>query len=214
MVINVPQLSLFSADARTGGVADLAGLLCGPGQVVRFGDGSTARLSIVLADDRRADALLAECAQRDVPAELVDTPTGATVLRTAFRADLVALAGSWARGAVKAVPPSFELDGASLRIWLLGAGVDAGAIALDPQAPGTHAALQAAVARAGLTGTVHHGRGGRPVLRFAGTRKVRARLAELVGPVPPGVDPGGWPQNGSPQSGSPQSGSSVPPPPA
>ena len=171
MVINVPQLSLFSADARTGGVADLAGLLCGPGQVVRFGDGATARLSIVLADDRRADALLAECAQRDVPAELVDTPTGATVLRTAFRADLVALAGSWARGAVKAVPPGFELDGASLRIWLLGAGVDAGAIALDPQAPGTHAALQAAVARAGLTGTVHHGRGGRPVLRFAGNRR-------------------------------------------
>jgi hypothetical protein len=193
MVINVAQLSLFSAQARTGGAADLAGLLCGPGQVVRFGGGATARLSIVLSDDHRADALLAECRQRDVPAELVDTPTGSIVLRTAFRADLVALADGWARGAVKAVPPGFELDGATLRIWMLGAGVDAASIALDPQAPGTHADLQAAATRAGLVAAVHHGRGGRPVLRFATNRKVRARLAELVGPVPDGADPGGWP---------------------
>ncbi len=198
MVINVAQLSLFSAGARTSGVADLAGLLCGPGQVVRFGGGATARLSIVLADQGRADALLAECVQREVPAELVDTPTGATVLRTAFRADLVALADGWARGAVKAVPSGFELDGANLRIWMLGAGVDASAIALDPQAPGTHAALHAAATRAGLVGAVHHGRGGRPVLRFAANRRVRARLAELVGPAPAGFDPGRWPQSGQP----------------
>jgi hypothetical protein len=153
-------------------------------------------LSIVLADDRRADALLAECGQRDVPAELVDTPTGAIVLRTAFRADLVALADGWARGAVKAVPPGFELDGVSLRIWMLGAAVDATSVALDPQAPGMHGTLAAAATRAGLAGAVHHGRGGRPVLRFATNRRVRARLAELVGPAPPGIDAGSWPRSG------------------
>ncbi|HKQ42008.1 MAG TPA: hypothetical protein VJT79_05960, partial [Pseudonocardia sp.] len=50
------QLSLFSAEARPAALTDLAGLLCGPGQIVRFGAGDQARLSIVLADAERAPA--------------------------------------------------------------------------------------------------------------------------------------------------------------
>ena len=58
-VRGVSQLSLFSADARPAALTDLAGLLCGPGQIVRFGAGDQARLSIVLADAARAPAVRA-----------------------------------------------------------------------------------------------------------------------------------------------------------
>ncbi|MCU1649444.1 MAG: hypothetical protein JWQ60_593, partial [Pseudonocardia sp.] len=53
-MIVVAQLSFFSAEASDARLDDLAGLLCGPAQVVRFGASDTARLSIVLADPSRA----------------------------------------------------------------------------------------------------------------------------------------------------------------
>lgn len=190
------QLSLFSADARPAGLRDLAGLLCGPGQIARFGVGDQARLSVVLDDPVRAPAVRAACAATGVRVEAVTTETGAIALRTSFRCDLVGLAREWldGQGGAKSVPAGWQLDGAALRLWALSAGRpdDRGGylLMLDPQAPDTHLPLVAATTRAGIPpartacGTA---------LRISGTRRV-GRLVELVGPAPNGVPGDRWPR--------------------
>ncbi len=195
----VPQLSLFSADARPTGVGDLAGLLCGPGQITRFGAGDTARLSIVLPDPSRAGAVAAACAATGIAVRPVHTESGTTALRTAFRCDLVDLAQAWTRGASKAIPPDLQLDGPILRLWTLATGCPDGRggylLALDSHAPETHEALIAAATRAGIPpARVGCGTPARPTaLRISGTRRVQ-RLVELVGPVPPGLAADQWPR--------------------
>jgi hypothetical protein len=191
----VRQLSFFSVDARPPAVADLAGLLCGPGQTVRFGRGGSARLSVVLTEPWRAAALAAECAARGVLAELATSDEGLPLLRTAFRADLAELAAAWTRGAVKAVPAGLQLDGPALRLWALAAGRRDGrgyAFGLDPHAPDTHEPLAAAMAGAGLPTVTLGARGGGPALRLTGRRRL-GRLVELVGGPPDGADPDAWP---------------------
>jgi hypothetical protein len=192
----VCQPSLFSADARPPRTADLAGLLCGPGQIVRFGTGDTARLSIVLPDPVRAPAVVATCAAVGIAAECVATESGATAVRTAFRRDLVELARTWTRGAVKTVPAGMQLDGTVLRVWMLAAGRWDGRgaeLMLDPHAPDTHLALVAAATRAGVP-PAWNGRSA--TLRITGTRRLR-RFVELVGPRPPTVAPDEWPGDGA-----------------
>ena len=192
---HVSQPSLFSADARPPRTGDLAGLLCGPGQIVRFGSGDTARLSIVLPDPQRARAVLGACAAVGIAAERTITESGATAVRTAFRRDLVALARAWHQGAVKTVPAGMQLDGAVLRVWLAAAGRWDGRgaeLLLDPHAPQCHLALVAALTRAGLA-PARTGRGS--ALRISGARRVR-RLVELVGTPPSGVAPDEWPDPG------------------
>lgn len=190
----VSQLSLFSAEVRPAGPGDLAGLLCGPGQIVRFGAGDQARLSIVLPDPSRASAVMAACAAAGVAVEAVSTESGATALRTAFRCDLVGLAREWTRGAVKTVPAGWQLDGAALRLWALAAGRpdERGGylLALDPHAPQTHQPLVAAATRVGIP-PARVSRG--PALRISGSRRIQ-RLVELVGPVPPQVARTDWPR--------------------
>lgn len=190
----VSQLSLFSADARPPRLGDLAGLLCGPGQIVRFGAGDQARLSVVLADPGRAPAVAAACAAVGVPMHPVHTEAGGAALRSAFRCDLVDLAREWAPGAVKTVPAGWQLDGPTLRLWALAAGRadDRGGylLALDPLAPQTHQPLVAGATRAGIPpARVSHG----PALRISGTRRVQ-RLVEMVGPVPARVPTADWPR--------------------
>ncbi|GAA0943929.1 hypothetical protein GCM10009559_41020 [Pseudonocardia zijingensis] len=184
---------MFSAEARPPQVSDLAGLLCGPGQIVRFGAGDQARLSIVLPDAARAPAVATACAATGIPVTTVRTESG-LALRTAFRCDLVGLARAWMRGSTKCVPEGWQLDGAALRMWALAAGRpdERGGylLALDPHAPETHLPLIAAATRAGLP-PARDGRG--PALRISGTRRV-ARLVELVGPVPPGAATAEWPR--------------------
>ncbi|MFR9728937.1 hypothetical protein ACL03H_06860 [Saccharopolyspora sp. MS10] len=189
------QLSFFSAEARHPRVADLAGLLCGQGQAVGFGRGTAARLSVVVADDWRARSLVRACAERGVDAELGRSEEGHPLVRTAFRADLTGLAGQWLRGAVKSVPADFAPHGAALRLWALAAGrpVPGGyLLGLDPHAPGTHAPLAAALARAGLPARCGGARSGGPALRVVGKRRIE-RLAELVGPTPDGAIERTWP---------------------
>ncbi len=188
------QLSIFSAEARPPRVSDLAGLLCGPGQIVRFGAGDQARLSIVLPDPTRAPAVAAACAATGITVSTVQTESGATALRTAFRCDLVGLARAWTQGSMKSVPEGWDLDGPALRLWALAAGRpdERGGylLALDPHAPETHLALVAAATRAG----VPPARVSRePALRISGTRRVQ-RLVELVGPVPPRAATADWPR--------------------
>ena len=50
-------MSLFSAEARPAGLTDLAGLLCGPGRIERFGAGDTARFDVPLPIEGRETAL-------------------------------------------------------------------------------------------------------------------------------------------------------------
>lgn len=189
------QLSLFSADARPPRVADLAGLLCGPGQIVRFGAGDQARLSIVLPEAGRTAAVRAACTTAGIALEAVRAESGATALRSAFRCDLVELAKAWTTGAVKAVPREWHLDGAALRIWALAAGhADPHGgylLRLDPHAPQTHLPLIAAATRLGIP-PARAGRGS--ALRISGMRRM-GQLVELVGPPPSGVDPRDWPRH-------------------
>ncbi|NMI01260.1 hypothetical protein [Pseudonocardia acidicola] len=196
------QLSLFSAEARPVRLADLAGLLCGPGQIARFGTGETARLSIVLPDADRAPAVRAAAAATGIRLEPAAAEDGAPTLRTAFRCDLVGLAQLWTRGATKAVPEHFQLDGPLLRLWALAAGRadERGGylLLLDPDVPGTHQPLVAAATRAGISPARvgpadREWELGGPALRISGARRMQ-RLVELVGPPPERVPAAAWPR--------------------
>ncbi|MGH3811748.1 MAG: hypothetical protein ACRDUV_04730 [Pseudonocardiaceae bacterium] len=188
------QPSLFSAQASAASPDDLAGLLCAPGQVHGFGRGTAARVSAVVAEQWRAVEIVRACTERALPAERGRTGDRHWV-RTAFVAGLLPLATEWTRGAVKAVPAGWQLDGAALRLWALAAGApgDRGyLLGLDPHAPGTHGPLAAVLAAAGLAATPLGPRAGGPALRIAGRRRI-ARLVELVGEPPPATPTGLWP---------------------
>jgi hypothetical protein len=164
-------LSFFSAEARTPGVADLAGLLCGPGQAVSFARGTAARVYVELRDEWRHRPLKQACTERGVTSELC--------------------VNRWLDGSAKKMPADFELNGAVLRVWALAAGSwmeSAYLLGLDPNAPQTHLPLQNALLTAGLPCTLV----GAPALRVTGRRRL-ARLAELVGSPPLGVAMSTWP---------------------
>lgn len=194
------QLSFYSVEAHPPRIADLAGLLCGPGQAVRFGSSGAARLSVVVTDRWRVVALRAVCAERGVQAEVATSAEGNPLLRTAFRTDLSELTAQWTRGAVKAVPAGIELVGPTLRVWALTAGQRDGSgylLGLDPHAEDTHEPLAVAMSMAGLVvvpapaGARGQGRPS-PALRLTGRRRL-ARLVELIGDPPPGTPADAWP---------------------
>lgn len=192
------QLSFYSADASPPRVADLAGVLCGPGQTVGFGAGTAVRLSVTVDQRWRAVALLTAFAGRGVGAVIMSGGDAAWQVRTAFRADLVPLADAWSPAAPAdlAGEDRNRLDGATLRLWALVAGRWSAAgylLGLNPARPETYRPLVTALVRAGmspalLTGTA----GGGPALRVSGTRRL-ARLVELVGVPPAGVPVHDWP---------------------
>jgi hypothetical protein len=191
----VRQLSFYSVEAQPPRVADLAGLLCGPGQAVRFGNSGAARLSVVVLDEWRVRALCDVCAERGVHAETATSAEGNPLLRTAFRTDLSGLTSEWTKGAMKAVPAGLELGGPILRVWALTSGYRDGSgylLGLDPHAEDTHEPLAAALARAGLAAVLVGGRGSHPALRLTGRRRL-TRLVELIGDPPPEMPVDGWP---------------------
>lgn len=183
----MPQLSLFSADVSTPAVADLAGLLCGHGQVASFA-ASAARLSVVVEEQWRAEAIGAELDARGIVAEQARSGSGHPLVRTAFLRDLTPMAAAWTRGAVKSVPPGCALDGPTLRLWLLSGGrpgeTTGYLLELDPRAPDTHRPLVDALARAGLRGVLRGPRAS-PAVQLTGRRRL-AQLADLVGEPPTG----------------------------
>jgi hypothetical protein len=191
------QLSFFSADALPPSVADVEGLLAGPGQVVRRADG--ARVSVVVVADWRIAALVDALAVVGLDAEQVPGAEGRTAVRTPFVPALLPIALRWTSGAVKLPPSGLQLDGPRLRWWSLAAGrgdaegtgesYTLGLGASDEQA---WPAVGAALAAAGVPGTFVGPRGDGPAYRIVGRRRL-SRLRELVGEPPAGVPTAAWP---------------------
>ncbi|MFG3703377.1 hypothetical protein ACGF7U_01360 [Micromonospora sp. NPDC047670] len=187
------QLPFFAADAADPSLADLAGLLAGPGEVVRMG--GTARLSVVVDAAWRVHVLVAELALRGVAATWEATADGRHAVRTSYARTLKPLAAAWLRGSAKRPPAGFHLNGRRLRLWLAAAG------AAEP--PGFLLRLGAvdeecwepvggALAAVGLSGALLGPAEGGPAYRITGRRRL-ARLAELVGDPPPAAPPAAWP---------------------
>jgi hypothetical protein len=186
------QLSLFTAGTHPPALADLEGLLAGTGQIVRIG--GTARLSVVLRDVWRAEAVLIAYADRGLHGERVETLDGVSV-RTPFSRHLLPLAERWARGAAKAMPPRWLLDGPRLRLWAAAAGSGDPVgylLRLSASDAAVWEPAGAALAAAGLAATFLGPRGGGPAYRVVGRRRL-ARLREYVGDPPSGDVGAEWP---------------------
>lgn len=189
------QLSFFSADTRPPDLADLEGLLAGPGHVVRRG--AAARVSVVVpaAAAWRVGALVSQLARLELTADVAPARArDGTTVRTPFTPALVPLAERWSVGAAKRPPAGFRLDGARLHWWCLAAGradPPGYALGLDRTAEFSWAPLGAALAGAGVPGTLLGPRAAGPAYRILGARRL-ARLRELVGEPPAGAA-GDWP---------------------
>jgi hypothetical protein len=184
----VSQLSFFSAESVPPAVADLTGMLAAPGQVVLVGSG--ARLSVVVEDLWRAEALAEMIVEAGLEPEIARTDENNPLVRTAVDPRLVAIAGDWTRGAVKTVPPQWLPGPRELRAWTLAAGTpeaDRYLLGLDPHAPDTHSPLASAMMRVGIAPTLIGTRGSHPALRISGRRRL-SRLVENVGEPPGNVD--------------------------
>jgi len=184
----VSQLSFFSAESVPPAVADLTGMLAAPGQVVLVGSG--ARLSVVVEDLWRAQALAEMIVDAGLQPEIARTDENNPLVRTAVDPRLVAIAGHWTRGAVKTVPPQWLPGPRELRAWTLAAGTadaDRYLLGLDPHAPDTHSPLASAMMRVGIAPTLIGTRGSHPALRISGRRRL-SRLVENVGEPPGNVD--------------------------
>jgi hypothetical protein len=182
----VTQFSLFGAEAVPPALDDLDGLLLAGGQWVRAG--ADARLSVVVADRWRADALADAFAQLGVGGAdaIIEAPSGYGV-RTAFTPVLVVLAARWTRGANQGVPTGFQLGVGGLRLWAVAAGRrdDIGYLltTVEPDDP-MHRVAGAQLSRLGVAAVSLAQRGG-PGWRVTSGRRLR-RLVELLGPSPSG----------------------------
>lgn len=184
-VLDVSQLSFFSAESVPPSVTDLTGLLAGPGQIVVTG--GAARVSVVVDAHWRAVALAELISEAGLLPEITRTEEDTPLVRTAVDPRLRVLADAWTRGAVKNVPPQWLPGPRELRAWTLAAGAaeaDRYLLGLDPHAPDTFAPLASAMMRVGIAPTLIGTRGSRPALRITGRRRL-ARLVENVGESPP-----------------------------
>ncbi|MEH1098181.1 hypothetical protein V6V16_03245 [Micromonospora sp. CPCC 205561] len=190
---SVRQLTFFGAETADPSVADLAGLLAGPGEVVRMG--GTARLSVVVDAAWRVHVLVAELALRGVAATWEATADGRHAVRTSYARTLMPLAVAWLRGAGKRPPAGFHLNGRRLRLWLAAAGAvePAGLLLRLGAADGEGwEPVGGALDAVGLSGTLLGRAEGGPAYRVTGRRRL-ARFAELVGDPPPAAPAAAWP---------------------
>ncbi|MGH3633862.1 MAG: hypothetical protein ACRDTS_07170, partial [Mycobacterium sp.] len=133
------QLSFFSAESVPPAVTDLTGVLAATGQVVLLDGG--ARLSVVVDQLWRADALAEMIDEAGLASEIARTEEDTPLVRTAVDVRLRRIAAEWTRGAVKTVPPLWLPGPRELRAWTLAAGsleADHYLLGLDPHAPDTH----------------------------------------------------------------------------
>ncbi|MEU7851963.1 hypothetical protein AB0B69_31675 [Micromonospora parva] len=188
------QLVFFGADAAEPAVADLAGLLAGPGEVVRMG--GTARLSVLVDAAWRVHVLVAELASRGLAASWEPIEGERHAVRTSYTRVLKPLAAAWLHGSSKRPPAAFHLTGRRLRLWLAAAGTpeppDCYLLRLGPDDQECWDSIGVALAAAGLAGTLLGPAEGGPAYRITGRRRL-ARLAELVGGPPPAAPADAWP---------------------
>lgn len=187
------QLSLFGIEAAEPSPDDLAGLLAGPGQVVRMG--GTARVSVVVDAAWRVHVLVAELARRGLTASWVPTADERLGVRTSYATTLAPLAAAWLRGAVKRPPDGFHLNGQRLRLWAAAAGSVEPlgfTLRLGAADDASWEPVGAALAAIGLPAVLLGPRAGGPAYRITGRRRL-GRLAELVGDRPPAAPEGAWP---------------------
>jgi hypothetical protein len=188
----VSQLSFFSAESVPPAVSDLTGLLAAPGQVVVVG--GEPRLSVVVDQLWRAEALAEMISEAGLEPEITRTDENHPLVRTAINTRhaavantrLAAIAAEWTRGAVKTVPAAWLPGSRELRAWTLASGSfepNGYLLGLDPHAPDTHAALASALMRVGIAPTLIGTRGSHPALRITGRRRL-SRLVENVGDPP------------------------------
>lgn len=200
------QLSFFSAESVPPAVADLAGVLAGPGQIVVADN--AARLSVVVDAQWRAVALAELISEAGLQPEITRTEEDTPLVRTGMDPRLRELARTWTRGAVKTVPSHWLPGPRELRAWTLTCGAadaDRYLLGLDPHAPDTFAPLATALMGVGIAPTLVGTRGSRPALRITGRRRL-ARLVENVGDPP--EDPAAlshWPRVETPLPGHPRS---------
>jgi hypothetical protein len=194
------QFSLFGAAAAPPALADLDGVLLAGGHWVRGVDADgrpAARLSVVVAEHWRANALMDAFAALGLAADAGDragvaTPVGAAA-RTDFRETLLAPAQRWTRGAREVAPDELQLSAGGLRLWAVAAGRrdETGYLLGTPEADDPlHRIAGAQLARLGVAAVSIAGRGG-PGWRVTSVRRLR-RLAELLGPPPTGGE-AHWP---------------------
>jgi hypothetical protein len=191
------QFSLFGAEAAKPGLADLDGLLIAGGDWLRREvetDGAS-RLSILVADTWRADALVAELRLRGLNPDTVPAPADMIAVRTELTPILTELARTWRRGASLRVPPGLQLSPAALRLWAIATGQrDAVGylLASAERNPDLHRAGGSQLARLGLAGMEISARPG-PGWRITSAKRLR-RLAELIGHPPDGAGDN-WPED-------------------
>jgi hypothetical protein len=190
------QLSLFAAGMNDPSYDDLEGLLLGPGSIERRGD--AARVTVVVAQDWRAQALLLGLGRLGPGAE-VSAVAGGLEVRTAFLPELGAMAERWHSFAGKQPPAGLRLDGARLWWWCVAGGdTDAAGYRLGLGAADSDAvwsAAGAALAAVGVPAALVGPRANGPAYRVVGARRL-VRLAELVGPALYGVPVEAWPTTG------------------
>lgn len=188
-------MSLFSAEQTAPSPRDLAGLLAAPGQIVQLG--GSARLSVVVADQWRAEAIATMIEEAGLRAQTDVSDEGSPLVRTLAAPELQPMALEWTRGAAKTAPSDWIPGARALRAWALASGDVDGMhylLHLDPHAPETATVLATALMRAGVAPTLVGTRGNRPALRVSGHRRL-LRLRESIGD-PPAVEgaEGHWPQ--------------------
>jgi len=190
------QLSLFAAGMSDPSYEDLEGLLAGPGSIERRGD--AARVSVLVPDEWRAEALLRGLSVLGAGGEVVQDPDGLLV-RTSYLERLYPLAQRWHSTLGKQAPAGLRVDGARLWWWCLAAGgVDATGYRLGlgrADGDAVWSAAGAALATAGVTAAFVGPRADGPAYRVVGAKRL-VRLAELVGAAPQGVPSGAWPSVG------------------
>lgn len=193
------QFSLFGAAVAAPTLSDLDGVVLAGGWWVRSDAG--ARLSVIVADRWRADALVEEFHIREIGCRATDPAVVAAenglAVRTMFTEDLLPHALLWTRGANQGPPPNFSLSAGGLRLWCLAAGQrdEVGYLlaTAEPDDP-IHVSAGAQLARIGVPAvSLAHPRGVHtgPGWRVSSAKRMR-RLVELVGPAPEGCADG-WP---------------------
>jgi hypothetical protein len=182
---------VHGAEAADKLIDDLDGLIFAGGDWVRSHGNIAARLSVLVADQWRADALESEFSDRGLNSDTVPAPGGLIAVRSDITEILSSQASRWTRGASLRAPVDLALTAAGLRLWAIATGrMDESGYLLGQAGPDDelHRVAGAQLAAMGVAAVGVASRG-MPGWRVSSIKRLR-RLAELVGEPPGDAD---WP---------------------